>query len=299
MDLAARRIQRGITLGLHEQRSATVVDLTTCVVLHPTLVALLPPLRDLLLRLRALRREGSVITNLLDSGPDVLLRTDAPQQLADRIALIEFARAHDLPRIAWANGDEEPEPVAILRPPATSLSGIPVTPPPGAFLQASAAGEAAIIGAVLDGLPGKGRIAELFTGIGTITFAMAPRRRVAAWEGDAASASALRSAANQAGLAGRIEVTQRNLARQPLQANELRGFAAVVLDPPFAGAAAQVAQIAAAKPPVVIYVSCNPAALARDARLLRHAGYRVKAATPIDQFLWSARLESVTVFTAD
>jgi 23S rRNA (uracil1939-C5)-methyltransferase len=70
------------------------------------------------------------------------------------------------------------------------------------------------------------------------------------------------------------------------------------LDPPSAGAAAQVAQIAAAKPPVVIYVSCNPATLSRDAKLLHQAGYALKSATPIDQFLWSDRLESVCVFTS-
>jgi 23S rRNA (uracil1939-C5)-methyltransferase len=91
-------------------------------------------------------------------------------------------------------------------------------------------------------------------------------------------------------------VTQRDLARQPLRARELASFASVVLDPPFAGAAAQVAQIAAATVPAVIYVSCNPATLARDARMLSQAGYRLTAATPIDQFLWSARMESVCVF---
>ena len=94
MDLAARRTRNGVALGLHRQRSTEIVDLTTCLVLHPELVALMPPLRALLTRLQALRREGSVIANLLDSGPDVLLRTDAPLQLADRIALTGFARAH-------------------------------------------------------------------------------------------------------------------------------------------------------------------------------------------------------------
>ena len=114
--------------------------------------------------------------------------------------------------------------------------------------------------------PPKGRVAELYAGCGTLTFALANHTRVAAWEGDAASASALRAAANKAGLAGRIEVTQRDLARQPLQARELGGFAAVVLDPPFAGAAAR-RRNCCGKPPVVIYVSCNPATLSRDARL--------------------------------
>ena len=298
MDLAARRTRSGVTLGLHRQRSTDIVDLTTCLVLHQRLVALMPPLRALLTRLQALRREGSVIANLLDTGPDLLLRTDAPLQLADRMALTGFARAHALSRIAWGQGTSEPEPVTILRPPTISFADVAVAPPPGAFLQASASGERAVVAAVLAALPPKGRVAELYAGCGTLTFALANHARVAAWEGDAASASALRAAANKAGLAGRIEVTQRDLARQPLQARELGGFAAVVLDPPLAGAAVQTAQIAAARPPVVIYVSCNPATLSRDARLLRQANYDLNSATPIDQFLWSARLESVCVFTA-
>jgi 23S rRNA (uracil1939-C5)-methyltransferase len=296
MDLAVGRVGGRIVLGLHRLRSAEVVDLAECHVLHPVLVALVAPMRALLPRLRALRREGSVIANLLDSGPDVLLRTDGPLNIDDRVALTEFARAHGLPRIAWAQGKDEPEPVAVLRPPTTILSGIAITPPPGAFLQASASGEAAVIDAVLDALPAKGRVAELFAGCGSITFAMAQRARVTAWDCDPASVSALRKAANQAGLSGRIAVTLRDLVRQPLQAKELAGFAAAVLDPPFAGAAAQTALIAAAKVPVVIYVNCNPATLARDARALSQAGYRLKSAVPIDQFLWSARLESVSVF---
>ena len=193
MDLAARRIRDGIALGLHRQRSKEIVDLTTCVVLHPVLVALVPPLRRLLARLQAFRRAASVIANLLDSGPDVLLRTDGPLHLADRIALTEFARAHMLPRIAWAQGTDEPEPVAVLRPPTIALSGVEIIPPPGAFLQASSSGEAAIVAAVLEAVPAKGRIAELYAGCGTITFALAERACVAAWEGDGAAASALRA----------------------------------------------------------------------------------------------------------
>src|ERR1700733_1641302 len=153
MDLATRRTNSGVVLGLHRQRSKDIVDLTTCLVLHPALVALLPPLRRVLVRLQALRRDASVIANLLDSGPDVLLRTDAPLMLSDRLALTDFARSHALPRISWARGNDEPEPVIILQPPTTSLSGVAVTPPAGAFLQASASGEAAIIAAVLDALP--------------------------------------------------------------------------------------------------------------------------------------------------
>jgi 23S rRNA (uracil1939-C5)-methyltransferase len=300
MDLAARRTQSGMKLGLHRLRSSDVVDLTECQVLHPELFSLLDPLRRVLARMQSVRREASVVANLLDSGVDLLVRTDAALPLADRTALTEFARAHRLPRIAWARGGDVPEPVCILRPPTTLLSGIVVTPPPGTFLQATQRGEAAIIAAVLAGvgdkMPARARIADLYAGCGTLSFALVGRARVAAWDADAAPVAALRAGANHAGLAGRIEATQRDLSRQPLLATELDGFAAIVLDPPHAGAPAQTAQIAAARVPAVIYVSCNPAALSRDARVLREAGYRLEAAVPIDQFLWSARLEAVCTF---
>ena len=133
---------------------------------------------------------------------------------------------------------------------------------------------------------------ELFAGCGTLTLALAAHARVVAYEGDAGAYAALRRAAG-----GRpIEVCHRNLARQPLSAKELAKAAAIVLDPPFGGAAAQMAAIASSAVARVIYVSCNPAALARDARVLRTAGYRLLTATPVDQFLWSAAVESVTVF---
>jgi 23S rRNA (uracil1939-C5)-methyltransferase len=95
---------------------------------------------------------------------------------------------------------------------------------------------------------------------------------------------------------GKLDIRARDLARQPVLGNELAPFDVVVLDPPHAGAAAQMPHIARAKVPTVIYVSCDPAALGRDARVLRDAGYRLERVTPIDQFLWSARLEAVAVF---
>ena len=312
IDFAVRRAGGRIILGLHGSRSAEVVDLTDCIVLHPTLLALLAPLRVLLQGLRAIRRQGAVVINLLDAGPDLLLRGDATPPLEDRAALTDFARVHGLPRVSWMRGADRPggdvaETICLLQPVVTTLSGITVRPPPGAFLQATEAGERAIVDAVLRGLPprlpARGRVAELYAGCGTLTFALAGARvgalRVAAWEGDAAAFAALQQGINQGGLSGRVTAARRDLVRQPLSAKELSGFAVVVLDPPHAGAAAQIATIAAAGVPTVVYVSCNPATLGRDARVLKGAGYTLVEATAIDQFLWSARLEAVCVFRRD
>lgn len=300
MDFAVRRMGAVVRLGLHVARGRDVIDLQDCAVLHPALAALLAPLRLVLARLSALRREAALVANLLDTGPDLLLRTDAALSAADRARLADFARAHGVPRVAWAAGDAAPEIAAQLGPARIAFAGVNVTPPPGAFLQAAAEGEASIVAAVLAALPAplppRARIVELFAGCGTLTFPLAAAARVAAFEGDAAAVAALAAAANQGGLAGRIAARCRDLARQPLAAAELAGAACVVLDPPHAGAAAQVAQIAASGVPRVVYVSCHPGALARDAAVLRGAGYRLLFAQPIDQFRWSARLESVVAF---
>jgi 23S rRNA (uracil1939-C5)-methyltransferase len=287
-------------LGLHSPRSSDIVDLAMCPVLHPTLVALLPPLRALLRGLGALKREGSALLNLLDAGPDLLLRLDGTPNATDRARLAAFAAALGLPRITVAAGKAPPETACLLRPPTITFAGTSVTPPPGAFLQASREGEAAITDAVLAGLPEKltksSRIAELYAGCGTLTFPLAKHARTDAFEGDAPSHAALRAATNATGQAGRITPHLRDLVRQPLTAKELAPFAAVVLDPPHAGASAQMPAIVAAGVKRVVYVSCNPAALARDAAVLRGADYRLLRAVPVDQFLWSPRLESVSVF---
>lgn len=297
-DLALRRGPGGVTLGFHAPGSGEVVDLAACTVLDRRLVALFEPLRALLRSLKALKREGSAVLNLLETGPDLLLRTDGALDAAGRTALAAFASEHRLPRIAWAQGNGAPEIAAQLGPAVIRFGEAAVNPPPGAFLQASPAGEDAICDAVLAGLPARipprAAIAELYAGLGTLSFALAGRARVAAFEGSAEAVAALSTAAGRAG--ARIRAERRDLARQPLLPAELKSFAAVVLDPPYAGAAEQVALLARARVPSIVYVSCNPAALARDARALAQAGYRVASAVPVDQFLWSPHLESVVAF---
>jgi 23S rRNA (uracil1939-C5)-methyltransferase len=299
MEFAARRQADGVILGLHAAHAQTIVSITGCPVLHPDLERLLRPLRLLLGSMNGMRRAADIAANLTDNGIDLLIRADAPANAIDRTRLAAFAAAENVARIAWAVGPGVPENAALLRLPEISFAGARVNPPPGAFLQASAAGETAIVQAVLAGLPakmtGKSRIIELFAGIGTLSFPLAARGRVLAYEGDRPAAEALRRAAGGT----RVEAIQRDLTRQPLQPKELAGAAAVVLDPPFAGAGPQMVTLAAAKVPLVIMVSCNPVALSREAAMLREAGYALIAATPIDQFLWSSQLESVCVFVLE
>ena len=298
MDLAVRRGPDGAVIGLHVRGSEQVIALSECHVLHPTLLALIGALQPVLTRLQGLRQAGSLDVNLLETGPDLLLSTDGPLALRDRVILAEFAAGAGIPRIAWTPeaGDLPPEIVCGLEPVSHRLGGAAVSPPPGAFLQATREGEAAIVDAVLaalpDRLPRSARVVELYAGCGTISLPLSDRARVSAFEGDGRAVSCLRAAAG----GRRIEVGHRDLNRQPVMAKEMAGAAAIVLDPPHAGAGAQTCEIAASLVPRIIYVSCNPGALAQDGRLLADAGYRLERVTVIDQFLWSARAESVCMF---
>lgn len=297
-DFALRRQKDTILIGLH-QRGGDPVDLTGCHLLHPDLIGLLPPLRNLLLKTDLLKREGDLLINQLDSGPDLLFSSDATPTTADRSRLADFARQYAIPRIAWqhAGAAGEPEILVQTGPVRIRFADTDVAPPPGAFLQASRDGEHAIQDAVIRALPRipgrKSRVIELYAGCGTLTLPLAEHVRAEAFEGHPAAVRSLQLAAT----GKRIEATLRDLNRQPVEASDLAGALAVVLDPPYSGAGLQMTQILDGKPDVLVYVSCNPKVLFRDTALLVANGYRADTVTLIDQFLWSAEIETVCRFS--
>jgi 23S rRNA (uracil1939-C5)-methyltransferase len=165
--------------------------------------------------------------------------------------------------------------------------------PPGSFLQASREAEAELTNLVLDGVAGARHIADLFAGIGTFTFALAEISSVDAFETDAAALEALGDAARHTPGLKPIRAVQRDLFRAPLTSRELAEYDAVVFDPPRAGARAQAEMLAKSRVPKLVAVSCNPATLARDLRILVDGGYRILKIVPVDQFLFSPHIEAV------
>jgi 23S rRNA (uracil1939-C5)-methyltransferase len=285
-------------IGFNARASHRVVDMRACAVLHPALFALVPKLRAVAPLLWPPGASGAATVTLCDAGLDVLLDLAAAPDLAALETLAEFAATEDLARLAWrAPGDETATPAAARRPTRVVFSGVPVDLPIDAFLQASAEAEAALTAEVLAGVGAARRVADLYAGLGTFTFALAERAAaVHAVESARPAAAALAAAAARAGLGGRITGERRDLEARPLTADELAGFDAVVFDPPRAGAEAQSAALAAAAVPRVVAVSCNPASFARDARRLVDGGYRMARVQPIDQFVWSSHVELVASF---
>jgi 23S rRNA (uracil1939-C5)-methyltransferase len=187
-------------------------------------------------------------------------------------------------------------PVLTRRPPLLRMGGVAVTPPPAGFLQATADAEARLAADVCEALAGARRVADLFSGCGAFTFALAGRAAVSAVEIDAAALGALDAAARKAERLKPIATEARDLFRDPLDARALGRFDGVVFDPPRAGAAAQAAEIARSGVAQVAAVSCNPESFARDARTLVDGGYRMLWARPVDQFRWSAHVEVTAAF---
>jgi 23S rRNA (uracil1939-C5)-methyltransferase len=206
--------------------------------------------------------------------------------------LAEFAQNADLARLS---SGMRPEIALQRRAPRVTLTGVAVIPPPDGFLQASLAGEQALVGLVRQGVGQADKVADLFAGVGTFSFALDGGAEVLAVEGAADQAEALISARNAA-RRSRIEVQVRDLERRPMAVDELASFGAVIFDPPRAGANIQAAALAASAVPRVVAVSCNPATFARDALALAQGGYRLLTVTPVDQFPWSRHLELVASF---
>jgi 23S rRNA (uracil1939-C5)-methyltransferase len=177
--------------------------------------------------------------------------------------------------------------------PTITMGRARVTLPPGAFLQATAAGEAVLAALVLEHCGKADRIADLFAGVGPFALRLAERARITAVDTDKEAVAALKRAAEMTQGLKPVAIEARDLFRRPLAAAELKPFDVVVFDPPRQGAEAQARALATSAVPTVVAVSCNPATFARDARILVDGGYRLKRVTPIDQFLYSPHVEIV------
>lgn len=149
----------------------------------------------------------------------------------------------------------------------------------------------------VDASQGASRLADLYCGAGTFTFRLAEIGAVHAADFTQGAIRALNAAIGTAPGLKPIKAEARDLVRRPVLATELAKTDVVLIDPPRAGAAEQVGEIARSKVGKVVYISCNPATYARDARTLVDAGFKLEKLMPVDQFLWSPHIELASVFT--
>ncbi|WP_298466777.1 class I SAM-dependent RNA methyltransferase [uncultured Erythrobacter sp.] len=281
------RTQQGAVLGFREGGAHRIVDLAECAVIAPELTALVEPLRGFIAT-HGPKNAVDAQLALANQGVDIGLSNFPLEGLAATEAAIDFAKDHGLARLTIDQGyggetQWEPEPVTM------TLSGVPVPMPSGSFLQATADAEALMIADARAWLDGSRLVADLFSGLGTFAFALRDGRKVLAAEADQAAHLACKAGSVRA--EGAVHPLHRDLFRNPLQTSELSRFDAILLDPPRAGAKAQIAEIAASTLSKVVYVSCNPSSWARDAATLVEAGFKLAKLRPIGQFRWSTHVE--------
>ena len=295
--LHARRGPDGrAILGFKARKSWRLVEVTECPIADPRLVAALPALARVAAPFLEHPKSAptlhvtATLTGLDVDVTGVERRTGGLSRDA-QLRAIEAAAAADLARLSLA-GDT----LVMARQPLVSFGPATVPLPAGGFLQASPPAEAAMVERAVAAVKGAKKVADLFCGAGAFTFPLATVAPVLAADGSAPAIAALKAGVGSARGLKPIEAQARDLFRRPLAPYDLRGCDAIVIDPPRAGALEQTGQLPGTKAATVVYVSCNPATFARDARLLIDAGFRLERVTPIDQFLWSAHVELVGVF---
>ncbi|MFF8803416.1 MULTISPECIES: class I SAM-dependent RNA methyltransferase [unclassified Methylobacterium] len=297
--LHVREIEGRARAGLMAARSHALVPIAHCPITVPGLHRAPAVAEALAAPLGHGRKPLDVAATATEAGLDLDIRGHGAVSEGVRGVLTRLAGELDLARLS-IHGDI----VVERRPP---LLGAGITrrgTPPGGFLQATEAGEAALTALVLEAMEGAKprvkRAADLFCGSGPFALALAARGiEVHAAEGDAASITALTRATRAAAGLSRITAETRDLFRRPLLGPELDALDAVVFDPPRAGAEAQARRIAESRVPLVVGVACDPGTFARDAAILIAGGYRLERVTPVDQFAWSGHVELVGVFRKD
>jgi 23S rRNA (uracil1939-C5)-methyltransferase len=287
---ARRGGKKILVVGFSGRRSHHIVPIDQCPIFAPQLERALATAWKLAEPLDPAGKPLDIQFTATDGGLDVDVRGSGPLSAELIETLARVAREEKIARLT-----RHGELVVQLAEPVIKMGKAAVTPPPGAFLQATVAGEMALAALVSEAVGNARRVADLFSGIGTFALRMAETAQVLAVDEDAAAIGALKRAAGAPGLKP-IDTRTRDLFRSPLTAGELVPCKVVVLDPPRQGAEAQVRELAISGATRIVYVSCSPATFARDAAILISAGFKLRRVVPIDQFRYSAHVELVGVF---
>jgi len=288
----ARRGQRDVLeVGFAALRAHQLVAIDRCPVLAPSLDRAIAAAWAVAEVLEPTRKPLDIQVTASDSGLDIDVRGSGPLSAA---RMAELARVAE--RLKLARLTRHGELVAQRAPPTLAIGRARVALPPGCFLQATAAGEAALAAPVVEGCGEAKEVADLFAGVGPFALRLAERMRVTAVDSDQAAIAALKRAAETTTGLKPVATEVRDLFRRPLIAAELKRYDRVVFDPPRQGAEAQARALAVSSVPRVIAVSCNPMTFARDARILIDGGYRLTRVTPVDQFRYSFHVELVALF---
>jgi len=299
--LGARFVDKkgGALVGFREKRSSYVTDMRECHVLPPEISRLIVPLRNLVQELSIRARMPQVEVAVGDNAAVLVFRHLDPLSPADEELLKAFAQRHDIHVWLQPAGPDSARPFAPAR---SELYydlpefGVRLRFGPTDFTQVNHGVNRVLVARavrLLDPQPGE-RVADLFCGLVNFSLPLARRgAQVIGFEGSAALVDRARANAAANALLAQFEVT--NLFKADLA--PFAPFQKILIDPPREGAVEIVKSLPESWPRRIVYVSCDPATLARDAGLLVHAkGFRLSAAGVVNMFPHTAHVESIAVF---
>ncbi|WP_372342662.1 23S rRNA (uracil(1939)-C(5))-methyltransferase RlmD [Paraburkholderia megapolitana] len=314
--LTVRNVEKkgGVLVGFHERKSSYVADMTSCEVLPPHVSAMLVPLRQLVGSLSIRDRMPQIELAVGASVTALVLRVLEPINAADEQHLRDFADEYKVQFWLQPQGPDSVVPFYPLDVPLDyTLPEFDIRMPfrPTDFTQVNHQINRVLVGRALRLLaPARNdRVLDLFCGIGNFTLPLARlAREVVGIEGSEVLTTRALENAQENGVAGHTSFACRNLFE--VTADDIRALGAFdkyLIDPPREGALAiakALAEIAQSGtgplPQRIVYVSCNPATLARDAGLLVHeAGYRLKGAGVVNMFPHTSHVESIALFERD
>ena len=280
-----------LEVGFTAPRAHHMAAIDECPILAPGLAGALRTAWTIAETLKPAAKPLDIQTTATDTGLDIDVRGSGPLDTARMAALARVAEAHGLARLT-----RHGELVMQRAQPMVQVGRSHVPLPPGAFLQATAEGEAALARLVLNYADKADNVADLFAGIGTFALRLAAKARVSAADTDDAMIKALQSAASKSSGLKPIDARARDLFRRPFVPSELKNFDAVVFDPPRQGAETQARELAEAQS--LSWLPCLATPRRSRATLIfcSSGGYRLVVATPVDQFRYSHHVEIVAQF---
>jgi 23S rRNA (uracil1939-C5)-methyltransferase len=285
---------KGFEFGFAQAKSHIIELLKECPVLTPTLQAAIPRLRVLAEGLAPKGETIDLAVTETPTGLDVDVRGAGKVEKFERRGLEKMSHLAEAAGIARLTLHGH---TAISRTsPRVKMGSAIVAIPAGAFLQATRAGEEALVARVLEWTKGAKHVADLFAGLGTFALRLKETAQVTAIESDAAAVAAMKAAADAMAGGKTLTAIARDLYRAPYTPHEMKGVDAVVFDPPRAGAEAQALQIARTKIANVVAISCDPATFARDAAILIEGGYQLSEIVAFDQFRFTSHVEIAAHF---
>lgn len=316
-----KQVKGKLCLGFNESKTHNLVDMENCPMLLPEINALLPEIKNFLQEFCSVEqtvspikkkkqsksqepiRAGSIQMLYADNGLDILLKLNSEPTLEHRLLVGEFInKIPAILRLSWIIGKGTAETVVEKVSPELYIAGYTVPIPSGVFLQASKASETAMINKVMEYIgETSGKIADLFCGLGTFTYPLAKNKKneIISCDSSSVSLQGLRKALNSNQIQN-VEIVERNLFKEPMDKEDLRGVKALVIDPPRAGAHEQCRAIAAiprtTRPEKIVFVSCNPKTFVYDATILIESSYELKKVVQVDQFVYSPHQELIALF---